>query len=54
MENKTVLEQILTWSLAELAQSYDCQVRSQDDLEKLFSLISADLNRGIRYEYTRE
>lgn len=46
MGNNLLLQHILTWSLADLAESYDLQVQLEDDLEQLIKLIIADVKGG--------
>lgn len=46
MENKLFIQQLITWSLSDLAQSYDCQIQTYKDLEKLFNMILLDVKKG--------
>jgi len=46
MADKMFLQQLLTWSLSDLAQSYDCQIQTHKDLEKLFNMILLDVKKG--------
>ena len=49
MESNIFLKQIMSWYLADLEQSYDCQVQRLEDLEQLFNLILYDVKRGGSY-----
>lgn len=46
MVDKLFLQQIMSWSLSDLAQSYDCKIQTYEDLEQLFNLILFDVKRG--------